>query len=449
MLVGCGGTGGFLAEAVCRLLLGRRAELYLVDMDRVEAHNVARQAFDRADVGRFKAQVLAERLARRFGREVGYSVLPYDRRLHAEVFAARSRLRLLLGCVDTAAARRAMAETLDGGPPLWLQGTDVWLLDTGNGRNSGQVLLGNATRAEHLRGAFDRERGVCLALPAPSLQRPDLLDAPPPPAPRPDCAEAVADGAQGATINQVIAALAGRLRGAAAGGDLHLDGRLPGRGRRHAALRPRRPQDRRRRRRPAPQRRRPAEHERRRPRQPRRAGPPSAGGITKGATASDCARPHRPAPAAGAGGRACLTPTATPSPAPSPGRRPPATPGRRRPGPPRPAPTTSACSASSPRTACTSWPWSPAAGRWPRGRSSACCSGPRAASRSSSTPGPPTPCTPTATSRPRRSLPPGASVRVERRRPRVADGIVLPFQPAGRPEPVGAPRAPERAGEWP
>jgi PRTRC genetic system ThiF family protein len=208
VLVGCGGTGGFLAEAVCRLLLGRRAELYLVDMDVVEPHNVARQAFDRADTDRFKAQVLAERLARRFGREVGYSVLPYDRRLHAEVFAAPSALRLLVCCVDTAAARRALAATLDGGPAAWQAVTDTWWLDAGNGRNAGQVLLGNATRAEQLRGAFDRERGTCRALPAPSLQRPDLLAAPPPAAPGPDCAEAVADGAQGPTINQVLAAVA-------------------------------------------------------------------------------------------------------------------------------------------------------------------------------------------------------------------------------------------------
>src|SRR5439155_23911290 len=77
VVVGCGGTGGFLAEAIARLLIGRSALLYLVDPDRVEPHNVARQCFDRADVGRFKAEVLAERLARRFGREVGYSVLPY------------------------------------------------------------------------------------------------------------------------------------------------------------------------------------------------------------------------------------------------------------------------------------------------------------------------------------------------------------------------------------
>jgi hypothetical protein len=61
--------------------------------------------------------VLAERLSRRFGREVGTSVLPYDRRLHAEGFAARSRLRPLIGCVDTAAARRAMARDVVGDQP--------------------------------------------------------------------------------------------------------------------------------------------------------------------------------------------------------------------------------------------------------------------------------------------------------------------------------------------
>src|SRR5712692_1468505 len=69
VLVGCGGTGGFVAEAASRLLLGRRAAFFLVDPDRVEPVNTSRQAFDRSDVGRFKAQVLAERLTRRFGRE--------------------------------------------------------------------------------------------------------------------------------------------------------------------------------------------------------------------------------------------------------------------------------------------------------------------------------------------------------------------------------------------
>ena len=95
-----------------------RSRLYLVDPDRVEPHNVARQAFDRRDVGRFKSEVLAERLARRFEREVGYSVLPYDRELHARVFGdAPATSACVVGCVDNAAARRAIAATLD--VPTW------------------------------------------------------------------------------------------------------------------------------------------------------------------------------------------------------------------------------------------------------------------------------------------------------------------------------------------
>lgn len=84
----------------------------------------------------------------------------------------------------------------------------MWWLDCGNGRNAGQVLLGNATQSEGLRHAFNPQLGVCRALPAPSLQRPDLLQAPPEPRRAPDCAEAIAHGDQGPTINQVVASVA-------------------------------------------------------------------------------------------------------------------------------------------------------------------------------------------------------------------------------------------------
>jgi hypothetical protein len=156
--------------------------------------------------------VLAHRLARRFHREVGYSVVPYDAELHAQVVGeARSRLDLLIGCVDNAAARRAIAATLDARGGGYTHGRPpqaVWWLDMGNGRNSGQVLLGNATRPEALRGAFLTNGEFCRALPAPSLQRPDLLEAPPAPSPLLDCAAAVAQGEQGPTINQMVAAVA-------------------------------------------------------------------------------------------------------------------------------------------------------------------------------------------------------------------------------------------------
>ena len=45
-LVGCGGTGGFLAEGLCRLLLGYpQLHLLLIDGDRVEESNLGRQNF--------------------------------------------------------------------------------------------------------------------------------------------------------------------------------------------------------------------------------------------------------------------------------------------------------------------------------------------------------------------------------------------------------------------
>lgn len=212
-LVGCGGTGGFVAESLCRLLLGvRRASLFLVDPDRAEPRNVSRQAFDRADVGRFKAEVLAERLSRRFDREIAYSVLPYDARVHGEAFSRSTRLALVIGAVDNSAARAAIALTLERQVPHTRRGegaSPILWLDAGNTRNSGQVLLGNALNVAQLRHGFDETTDTCTALPAPSLQRPDLLSAPPqPPRGRAGtCAQQVEDGEQGRTINQMMAGL--------------------------------------------------------------------------------------------------------------------------------------------------------------------------------------------------------------------------------------------------
>ena len=50
-VVGCGGTGGFVAEGLCRLFQGREANIVLVDHDRVEPHNLLRQNFYAGDVG--------------------------------------------------------------------------------------------------------------------------------------------------------------------------------------------------------------------------------------------------------------------------------------------------------------------------------------------------------------------------------------------------------------
>lgn len=166
VLVGCGGTGGYVAEGLCRLLRqGQR--LILVDPDRVEERNLARQNFYREEIGKYKSQALAERFARQFEREIGYCVHPYSDNLVTEVltnFGRKVGHDLIIGCVDNADARRAIAEGIMTG----------WWIDAGNGFNSGQILVGNA-RKKMGGGGFVKSEGIIRYLPLPTVQQPELL----------------------------------------------------------------------------------------------------------------------------------------------------------------------------------------------------------------------------------------------------------------------------------
>ncbi len=196
VLVGCGGTGGFVAEGLCRLL-PKNIELAFVDYDRVEPHNLLRQSFFRDDLDKFKSEVLANRLARAFGREISYTVLPFGRFLESQHRTGN----LIIGCVDNASARQSIAEAFVS----YVRG---WWIDAGNEFNSGQVLVGNLGEKACFDNIMDAERELCYALPLPTVQRPDLLTSVPEQASGDvDCAEAIELGDQSAIINQMMAAL--------------------------------------------------------------------------------------------------------------------------------------------------------------------------------------------------------------------------------------------------
>jgi len=94
-------------EGLCRLLANNSLDILLVDHDRVEPHNLRRQNFFEGDIGKFKSQALAERMARQYGRPVGYTVYPYDRELLNEAtgIGMRQMRGIIIGCVDNADAR--------------------------------------------------------------------------------------------------------------------------------------------------------------------------------------------------------------------------------------------------------------------------------------------------------------------------------------------------------
>lgn len=203
ILVGCGGTGGFVAEGLCRLLTNDPdVPLLFIDHDRVEEHNLKRQQFFYGDIGKFKSQALAERLSRQYGRAIAYSVYPYIHDLIGESMGgglyAMAIQGLIVSCVDNTEARRTIAETLQ---------PNNWWLDAGNGYSSGQVLLGNCHSAEMLEGAFDTKTMTVSAMPCPSLQLPSLLVPPVAAVQAEDCAEAVIAEEQSPVINQAMAVL--------------------------------------------------------------------------------------------------------------------------------------------------------------------------------------------------------------------------------------------------
>lgn len=206
-VVGCGGTGTFVAEGLARILPAD-TRLVLIDYDRVEERNLSRQEFFREDIDQFKSEVTAHRLAKKYRRPVAYAVSPLQ--LTQICYPG-----IVIGCVDNGKSRGGIANKLGEHSPYAPQYepygnlvqdgnhkgyTKVWWVDAGNGENYGQILIGNA-RIGQLDQAFDVGSGICGALPFPIIQSPDLLKQVPVVR---DCAE-IAD--QEPVINRVMAAL--------------------------------------------------------------------------------------------------------------------------------------------------------------------------------------------------------------------------------------------------
>ena len=202
-IVGCGGTGGFVAESLCRLFTGREADIVLVDHDRVEPHNLLRQNFTEGNLGEYKSQALAERLARTYRRTVGYSTRPFEALSTNSWQTTYPGIKshgqsMIIGCVDNARARKEMAQSIR-------KYTNTWLIDAGNGDNWGQILVGNTTFTGDLGGSFQDSQ--CVQLPAPTVQSPALLTTAPKTKPDIDCAAALDLTDQDPAINQIMASL--------------------------------------------------------------------------------------------------------------------------------------------------------------------------------------------------------------------------------------------------
>ncbi|MCE1255785.1 MAG: ThiF family adenylyltransferase [Anaerolineae bacterium] len=201
VLIGCGGTGSWLAPSVARygkLLIdrfNRKVHLFFVDPDMVEDKNIYRQNFCSAEIGRNKAVSLAERFGLAWGLGITASDKSFDQ-FNYDLYAQT----VFIGCVDGPAGRRRILEKYK------TKNNNAWWLDCGNERNTGQVLLGYHDD----RYVSDKKaviKNICQFLPDPGKQHPELLETnTSEPEENISCAEMALRDAQGLSINQRIAA---------------------------------------------------------------------------------------------------------------------------------------------------------------------------------------------------------------------------------------------------
>jgi PRTRC genetic system ThiF family protein len=150
LMLGAGGTGGHIAPHLYRLLhtLERSVKVIIADADIVEEKNLVRQNFIASDLGRNKAQVLAERYASAFGMEVQYIPEFIESRdrlselVKPDTYPARpySQQRLegysiLIGAVDNNRSRQVCHQVFKAAESLIY-------IDSGNGEYTGQVVCG-------------------------------------------------------------------------------------------------------------------------------------------------------------------------------------------------------------------------------------------------------------------------------------------------------------------
>ena len=202
VLVGCGGTGSWLAPSLARVgrllreKFQKKVMIFFVDPDAVEGKNVYRQNFCDAEVGMNKAISLAYR----YGLAWGMDIMAIPKAFEGSYFPRDFELNIMVGCVDRAGARQDIAGFISNR-------SRAWWLDCGNFKAAGQVLLGGGDRYSD-RDPFQLP-GYCSRLPIPSVQHPELLQEEiwiPESEAGLSCADLAMRDSQGLAINQRVSA---------------------------------------------------------------------------------------------------------------------------------------------------------------------------------------------------------------------------------------------------
>ena len=101
LIVGAGGLGNIIASTLSCIGLKK---IYIIDFDKIEIHNIHRQfQFNKSDIGKFKAEVLAKRVSR--CKELEYYVNEFNEKF-ADKFFSKNRVDLIIDATDNFEVRK-------------------------------------------------------------------------------------------------------------------------------------------------------------------------------------------------------------------------------------------------------------------------------------------------------------------------------------------------------
>ena len=153
LVVGCGGSGCAIAAGLpylhqAMLVAGHPGGLHVtvMDGDIISATNCVRQPFCSSEVGLAKSVVMVSRLNLFWG--VHWTAVPEHLTAQSDI----ASFDVVIGCVDTRAARQLIHDKIQG----WRSHVAYWL-DLGNSAETGQFVLGQPLNSRNRRSA-DRLR---------------------------------------------------------------------------------------------------------------------------------------------------------------------------------------------------------------------------------------------------------------------------------------------------
>lgn len=157
IVIGAGGTGGYVIRDLSRFIysIQKRIDNFsyrfvVVDGDKVEDKNLLRQNFLPKDLGKAKAEVIADRHAKAFGLQIeAYETMVNENSLNnilngytqSSMYNRRQHkiINIVIGCVDNNEARRQISKYYQRHNQY---SSSLFWIDSGNERKGGQVICG-------------------------------------------------------------------------------------------------------------------------------------------------------------------------------------------------------------------------------------------------------------------------------------------------------------------